>query len=115
MEDQCFTLARWDNIHGSSAGSWLVREVPGVVLTRSREDHGSKHFWKIWVPSFAIEQKCVQAVWPKLGLPGVIDRQAWIKARPGLQKKFPTRTELLSALMMEQAPEEECPLAEFFN
>lgn len=41
-------LSRWDNLRGVSAGTWRVREVPGLILLR-------QYFYGYW--HFALSPK----------------------------------------------------------
>ena len=98
-----FKLARWDNMDGSSAGCWLVVDMPGVVLI-SQPGHKvySHKIWKLWAPSLTYSSGQAQKAWPNLTEKIIHQRQAWIKERRHLQATFSSRSQLLDALRKEQ-------------
>lgn len=93
-------LARWDDGYGSSAGYWLLRDVPGLVLVYT----GSS--WQLHAGQelFVEYPAAPERVWG----PGFDPRPGGqlLAVTPALREAFSTRGAALLALeaVLEEAP-----------
>lgn len=97
-------VSRWNNRRGSSAGVWLVDDIPGLVVFQ-------QYFYRYWKFAFSphAEGRESAAGNPRLGA-GIPSRcflgaersqfstAAWVLSHPKTNKQFKSRSEALLAL-----------------